>query len=1036
MLRRIAAVLVFDLLSHILCAQDFIRDNFMVRQFSSAEGYQHSGITHITQDELGIMWFGSSRGLASFDGYKFHHYNYDPNDRNSMAPGWITSLHADQNGLIWFTTIPQYGTQVLNTKTGKLLRYLPNSNDSLLSDALRMTIDKNGNTWIRSLNHSIVKIDSRDQPIHRFFPQQFCECNFEIRDLALDHSDKLWVLSEDHLIALEPESKGSTCFKVPDTSQRELRHYWKLVPDHSGNIWLLYNNSVYQFNHHTKEFKPYRKILEDIGLSRETVLTDIIVDSRNRLWAVDRSGNFFVVYINSDKTFKFRFEPDVKKEKSDYCIYEDRTMNIWIGHDSTILLLQPKPFPIHSIDVTSSFQSSLASKTMDIGVYLGFEENENIWFYTATSIGYFNIHDHRVHNLNIHLPEHIQFEDREGAMLKVNKQLFISDYKGNAFLVDVANGNLSPLPGDSIRAKSPLTIIHCFAKIDSAIWFSTRAGRLIILNPQPGTLSFLPPLNEESVACPSTFPEAIFNDSNGRIWLGTGELGLYRYDPNKKMMLHVGGIIPDSADLDKLYIAHIDEDSTGHLWIATHNHGLLRYDPGSGDLKEFPVSENNGVNCVKYFVTDRFRNYWLLTHFGVMWFHPPAKNSPSDHELLNRSYDFMSDDYGSAIAGSDGAIYLGGGKGVVYFFPDSSKPQSARSDIIFTGFNVDASPFEMDSAIGYKKNICIPAEKNNIEIEYASPDYLNQDLKHYYYRLVGFDKDWVDAGAKNHISYNNLSPGTYEFQVGIASVDGVLSDKTASINIRLITKLRKRWWFIVLESMAAITLVVFVTRFFTQLRLKQRLAVLERKTAVETERQRISRDMHDELGSGLSRISLMTELLKTKAGHEPITEGLDRIANASREISDQLHEIVWTLNPQNDSLKNLIIHLRQYAIQFFENSSIELTVTTPEIFPSQEVNGIVRRNIFLSVKESLTNIAKHSNAKKAGLSMLLHHSQFEIRVSDDGKGIEVSEKNLGGSGVENMKRRMDEIHGRFEMITRNGEGMELVFLISLSKMSP
>ena len=108
------------------------------------------------------------------------------------------------------------------------------------------------------------------------------------------------------------------------------------------------------------------------------------------------------------------------------------------------------------------------------------------------------------------------------------------------------------------------------------------------------------------------------------------------------------------------------------------------------------------------------------------------------------------------------------------------------------------------------------------------------------------------------------------------------------------------------------------------------------------ERIRISRDMHDELGSGLSRISLMSELLKTNVHNQPITDGLEKIASASREINDQLHEIVWTLNPQNDTLKNLIIHLRQYAIQYFENSSIPLIVDMPENFPSQEVSGLVR----------------------------------------------------------------------------------------------
>lgn len=190
-------------------------------------------------------------------------------------------------------------------------------------------------------------------------------------------------------------------------------------------------------------------------------------------------------------------------------------------------------------------------------------------------------------------------------------------------------------------------------------------------------------------------------------------------------------------------------------------------------------------------------------------------------------------------------------------------------------------------------------------------------------------------------------------------------------------------------------------------------------TAMQGERDRISADMHDELGSGVTAIRLMSEILKTKMKNQSIPE-LDKISNSANELLGKMNTIIWTMKSSNDTVESLIAYIRAHAIEYFDSTPIECTVRMPAVIPQADISGEKRRNIFLSVKEALNNAMKHSQATHLQVDILTRENRLIIRVSDNGVGINTEQLRRFGNGLSNMRRRMENIGGAFH-IESNGQ---------------
>jgi signal transduction histidine kinase len=208
-----------------------------------------------------------------------------------------------------------------------------------------------------------------------------------------------------------------------------------------------------------------------------------------------------------------------------------------------------------------------------------------------------------------------------------------------------------------------------------------------------------------------------------------------------------------------------------------------------------------------------------------------------------------------------------------------------------------------------------------------------------------------------------------------------------------------------------------------RLRLENERKEFEKQLAVvaakQEERNRISADMHDELGSGVTAIRLMSEIVKTKMKDSTLPE-IDKISNSANELLSKMNTIIWTMSSSNDKLDNMVAYIRAFALEFFESTNIDCHFKNPDQIPAVEISGEKRRNIFLCIKESLNNTAKHSKANDVWIDVVVRISKIEITIKDNGVGIDLQKLREFGNGLNNMRKRMQSIDGTFEIINNGG----------------
>ena len=192
---------------------------------------------------------------------------------------------------------------------------------------------------------------------------------------------------------------------------------------------------------------------------------------------------------------------------------------------------------------------------------------------------------------------------------------------------------------------------------------------------------------------------------------------------------------------------------------------------------------------------------------------------------------------------------------------------------------------------------------------------------------------------------------------------------------------------------------------------------------LERERARISQDMHDDVGASLTRISILSELAKNKAETDKETkQWLEQITSTSRSVTEEMSQIIWALNPKNDTLKKLITYIRRFANEYLEPTSIHCSFDLPEKLPNLPLTVEVRRNIYLVVREALHNVVKHSGATEVEISLILNNPGFTITLADNGKGLVPERIESPGNGLVNMKKRMEDIDGEFKIRSKPCEG--------------
>jgi signal transduction histidine kinase len=358
-------------------------------------------------------------------------------------------------------------------------------------------------------------------------------------------------------------------------------------------------------------------------------------------------------------------------------------------------------------------------------------------------------------------------------------------------------------------------------------------------------------------------------------------------------------------------------------------------------------------------------------------------------------------------------MYFGGLDGFVRFHPDSIKDNPYIPPIVITGFRKSETPLFIDSIILHKNTIELKHEEDAFSFEFVSLSYMQSGKNQYAYKLEGYDKEWNYCGVQRYANYKNVNPGTYIFRVKGSNNDGVWNEEGTSIAVIITPPFWATWWFRGFVFIALLVSVGGSVRYVEKRKLMRRIEQLENERAIERERARISQDMHDEVGSSLSEIAILSELGRKRP--EEAETRMREISDRASELIDNVSEIVWAMNPKNDTLDNLVAHLRRYAVKYLSLAQINCKFTAPDVIPAHHLTAEVRRNLFLVVKEALHNVVKHAGASEVSITATLVDARLEINIEDNGKGFCVEGSRQFGNGLTGMDKRMTDIGGEFKV---------------------
>jgi signal transduction histidine kinase len=507
------------------------------------------------------------------------------------------------------------------------------------------------------------------------------------------------------------------------------------------------------------------------------------------------------------------------------------------------------------------------------------------------------------------------------------------------------------------------------------------------------------------------------------LWIGYAGDGLGHFKAGHYHRLTTAAGISDD------FISQILPDDRGNLWI-TGNRGLSRV--SITDLDAVMAGRTQRVTTRAYGRVD-----------GLPAMQPNRNNSPS------------------AWRRRDGQLWFSMHSGLLVVQPQNSRDNPHPPPVLLERIRVDdrmmalynsGSPLQTQRATNLinlrdrSKPIELGPAHRKVEIDFAALSFTSPENVQFRYRLTGFDNDWVEVGAVRRANYPRLTAGNYEFDVIACNNSGVWNESGATVNFVVTPFFYETWWFKLIAGLAMALLAAAIAFTVSRRRYRQKLRRIEARRALEQERARIARDIHDDLGATLTRISLLSQPVRNGAEDaeeaETTATTLARIHQTARDLTHAMGEVVWAVNPEHDTFDSLANYISSYAQNFLRAAGIRCRIEVPMQLPKQPLSAEVRHNLFLAFKESLNNVVKHAQASEVSIILAPQESGFDLSVADNGMGFtreSVAAQTQGdnparpapGNGLANMHSRLEELGGACELQSEPGTGTRVIFRVRL-----
>ncbi|MCF8389982.1 MAG: hypothetical protein K9H12_04780, partial [Bacteroidales bacterium] len=540
------------------------------------------------------------------------------------------------------------------------------------------------------------------------------------------------------------------------------------------------------------------------------------------------------------------------------------------------------------------------------------------------------------------------------------------------------------------------------------LYIATYEMGLILYNTKLKTYERFFGNAEDPESFPANYLLRIFKDKSNKLWICSWGAGIIHFDPEKKDWKSYSNIPNDPSSLaDNIPQSFCEtaKNSKRKIWIGTRK-GLSLLDLNNGtnnSFKNYYPSSGLPGSIINSILEDDEAYLWMSTNSGLCRFSPDSLKflNFEEHDGLQGN-EFNS---GAGIRLLDGRIMFGGVNGFNIFYPDSVKPSSYSPEIVITSFRVfdEEIPFNPQSP-----HIKLSYKENFFSFNFASLDYTQPSQNQYKYQLTGVDKDWVFSDKRRYASYTKIDPGDYSFKVMGTNSDGQWSNKIAEFNIEITPPYWQTWWFRISLGLILTALIyLFISYRINKIK------------DIEKLRVRIASDLHDDIGSSLTRITIHSQQIQANNNNHSMSSAIDKIGELSRDIISTMSDIVWSIDARNDSLADMLDRMSDFAYNTLSEKDITVLFREEGMKKNKKIDVLFRQNIFSIFKESINNIVKHAEAEKVEIMLMNSENEFMMKIHDNGKGF--SEHAIKkGNGLQNMRMRAGRIGASFEIENTQG----------------
>lgn len=983
------------------------------------EGLSQSTVFALTQDSLGFLWIGTGNGINRFDGHEMTSYLPETTQEGDGLSGRFVrnGFLTDAAGNLWFAT--ENGTQYLHRRSGKV-------------------------------KACMIRIEGRRMRLQGTYP------------LATEGS-RYWLVNESSgLFLYDPARETAERYPVPVVNGRSIPLQLKGAADKRGNFWFATGKGLFCFD---RSGKAWNSMLPEKAFSAVAVTGDTVLAS---------SGTQVYFLLPAEQRWGVLPKQDGVSPARISVMHKAANGAVWMGDDQGNLYMYTGGAAA-AVQWMGNINPTGQQGTAHPVYAIYASGDGNLWI-GADVLGLMRVKTGSSSFYRfpqIHQQQNSYFV--QSILPAGNGKVLLGLYQRGVQEVHLPDGRTRPITPPCRSAEPNQNATLVYREPDSSLWVFS-CGELYRQEQGLGPLTKIElPLPSGVVLSQKEHITVKAVAPYGGGWLLGTSLGLYRV-VREKGRLVAGHLTSLGYTLITDIWIHPQQQS---VWLGLESGGIAilrdlsgpaarRYLPGqeSNSIKQFAydtaapdrlwAATLSGLLCI-HIPTQQHRLYtqanglpanyllsvvaaakelWVSSNAGISRVRWPADRTARFPELFFENYNrldgLLSNDFnsGAGVYKAGGPLYFGSSEGLVWFYPGRFQPTQKGVPVRLVDFQVNDRRYSDTLLPEWLSEVKLHWQEHSLYFKFSGVIFADATKLQYRYYLRNWDRQWNYSGSVNEVRYSRLPPGRYTFYAAVR-YQGNTWSQPLEVRVTIVPPFWQRPFFYL--PMAALLLValVLLIRYISRRRLLAAIARLRRQQELEQERQRISREMHDDVGAGLTQITLMSEAL-ARQHHDQKAE---QIAGISRKLMQNMSEIIWSLNQEAGRLQDLFAYMREQLSLLAEHTSADMIIEFPETSVNPVLPFELKRNLLLLVKEAVNNAVKHSGANRIGVHAVIEGDYLQLSIRDNGQGFERGQ-NGQGNGLRNMNTRAQRLGTVLEIDSEPGRGTTVQLRVLIPELLP